>query len=92
MRAFGMRVTAVGPRIAQPKGCIPLSLIQAAGSSWAGHLLQVGGRLGNVFDEDPKRWRMLAETLATLGLSLEISTAFFPGVMQCSHHHAKEQL
>ena len=42
--------------------------------------LQVGGRLGNVFDEDPKRWRMLAETLATLGLSLEISTAFFPGM------------
>ena len=32
-----------------------------------------------MFDEDPKRWRMLAETLATLGLSLEISTAFFPG-------------
>ena len=43
---------------------------------------QVGGRLGSVFDEDPKRWRMLAETLATLGLSLEISTAFFPGESQ----------
>ena len=31
-----------------------------------------------MFDEDPKRWRMLAETLATLGLSLEIATSFSP--------------
>jgi len=41
-------------------------------------LLQVGGRLSDVFDEDPKRWRMLAETLATVGLSLEIATSFSP--------------
>ena len=40
--------------------------------------LQVGGRLGQVFDEDPKRWRMLSEALATLGMSLEIATAFAP--------------
>lgn len=40
--------------------------------------LQVGGRLGTVFDEDPKRWRMLAEALGTLGMSLEIATAFAP--------------
>ena len=39
---------------------------------------KVGGRLSDVFDEDPKRWRMLAETLATLGLSLEIATSFSP--------------
>lgn len=39
---------------------------------------KVGGRLGPVFDEDPKRWRMLAESLATLGMSLEIATAFAP--------------
>ena len=39
---------------------------------------QVGGRLSDVFDEDPKRWRMLAETLATVGLSLEIATSFSP--------------
>ncbi len=38
----------------------------------------MGGRLGPVFDEDPKRWRMLAESLATLGMSLEIATAFAP--------------
>ena len=31
-----------------------------------------------MFDEDPKRWRMLAETLASLGLSLEIATSFSP--------------
>lgn len=31
-----------------------------------------------MFDEDPKRWRMLAESLATLGMSLEIATAFAP--------------
>jgi Vitamin B6 photo-protection and homoeostasis len=41
-------------------------------------LTQVGGRLGTVFDEDPKRWRMLAEALGTLGMSLEIATAFAP--------------
>ena len=40
--------------------------------------MQVGGRLGTVFDEDPKRWRMLAEALGTLGMSLEIATAFAP--------------
>ncbi len=40
--------------------------------------LQVGGRLGNVFDEDPKRWRMVAEAFLTVGLALEIATAFSP--------------
>ena len=39
---------------------------------------QVGGKLGNVFDEDPKRWRMVAEAFLTLGLALEIATAFSP--------------
>ncbi|GMH40584.1 hypothetical protein BSKO_08488 [Bryopsis sp. KO-2023] len=38
----------------------------------------VGGKLGNVFDEDPRRWRMAAESVTTVGLSLEIATAFFP--------------
>lgn len=40
--------------------------------------VQVGGRLGGVFDEDPRRWRMVAEAFATLGLALEIATAFNP--------------
>lgn len=39
---------------------------------------QVGGRLGGVFDEDPRRWRLMAEIFTTLGLSLEIATAFNP--------------
>ncbi len=39
----------------------------------------MGGRLGNVFDEDPKRWRMVAEAFLTVGLALEIATAFSPG-------------
>ncbi|KAK9835308.1 hypothetical protein WJX81_000773 [Elliptochloris bilobata] len=44
----------------------------------AGRLL-VGGRLGGVFDEDPKRWRLTAEIFKTLGLAAEIATPFFPG-------------
>lgn len=32
----------------------------------AGRLL-VGGRLGLEFDDDPRRWRMAAEALTTLG-------------------------
>ena len=41
--------------------------------------VQVGGRLGDVFDEDPRRWRMVAEAFLTVGLALEIATAFSPG-------------
>ena len=44
----------------------------------AGRVL-VGGKLGNVFDEDPKRWRMVAEAFLSLGLALEIATSFSPG-------------
>ena len=40
---------------------------------------QVGGHLGGVFDEDPKRWRLTAEIFKTLGLAAEIATPFFPG-------------
>lgn len=38
----------------------------------------VGGRLGEAFDEDPKRWRMIAEGISTLGLALEIATQIYP--------------
>lgn len=34
---------------------------------------------GAVFDEDPRRWRMVAEGVSTLGLALEIATQIFPG-------------
>eukprot|EP00884_Botryococcus_braunii_P023412 jgi/Botrbrau1/9755/Bobra.85_1s0006.1 len=38
----------------------------------------VGGRLGTAFDEDPKRWRMVAEVFSTVGLALEIATPLVP--------------
>lgn len=38
----------------------------------------VGGKLGDAFDEDPRRWRMIAEGITTLGLALEIATQLFP--------------
>ena len=41
-------------------------------------IFQVGGRLGGVFDEDPRRWRMIAVGFATVGLALEIATTAFP--------------
>jgi hypothetical protein len=31
-----------------------------------------------VFDEDPKRWRMIAEAVTAVGLALEIATQIFP--------------
>ena len=40
--------------------------------------LFVGGKLSSVFDEDPKRWRMIAEAITTLGLALEIATQLSP--------------
>ncbi|PRW60390.1 UPF0420 isoform X4 [Chlorella sorokiniana] len=43
----------------------------------AGRLI-VGGNLAQVFDEDPRRWRMVAEAVTTLGLSLEIATRMYP--------------
>jgi len=43
----------------------------------AGRLF-VGGQLSSVFDEDPKRWRMIAEAVTTLGLALEIATQLSP--------------
>ena len=42
-------------------------------------VLQVSaGRGGTVFDEDPKRWRLIAEGFTTSGRALEIATAVFP--------------
>ena len=53
-----------------------MALLRIRGSAT---VLQVGGRLGGVFDEDPKRWRLTAEIFKTLGLAAEIATPFFPG-------------
>jgi hypothetical protein len=43
----------------------------------AGRLF-VGGKLGTSIDEDPKRWRMIAEAFTTAGLFLEIATQLSP--------------
>ncbi len=43
----------------------------------AGRLF-VGGKLGMSIDEDPKRWRMIAEAFTTAGLFLEIATQLSP--------------
>ena len=43
----------------------------------AGRLF-VGARLSDVFDEDPRRWRMIAEGITTIGLALEITTQLSP--------------
>jgi len=43
----------------------------------AGRLL-VGSRLGAAIDDDPRRWRMLAEAATTAGLALEVATAAAP--------------
>ena len=40
--------------------------------------LFVGGRLGLYIDQHPRVWRMAAEAISTVGLSLEIATVFFP--------------
>lgn len=43
----------------------------------AGRFL-VGGRLGAELDDDPRRWRMVAELLATIGMALEVATSLYP--------------
>ncbi len=40
--------------------------------------LFVGGRLGLYIDQHPREWRMAADVIVTVGLSLEIATVFFP--------------
>ncbi|WOL14951.1 protein root UVB sensitive 5 [Canna indica] len=40
--------------------------------------LFVGGRLGNLFDDDPKRWRMYADFIGSAGSVFELSTQLYP--------------
>ena len=40
--------------------------------------LAVGSSLGAAIDDDPRRWRMVAEALTTAGLALEIGTTAAP--------------
>ncbi|CAL8465185.1 g4720 [Coccomyxa elongata] len=74
LKAVGVGNSAVGATSA----AAAIKWITKDGIGAAGRVL-VGGRLGNVFDEDPKRWRMVAEAFLTVGLALEIATAFSPG-------------
>lgn len=73
IKALGMGV--------DPTGVVATSAaikwITKDGLGAAGRLI-VGGRLASVFDEDPRRWRMVAEGVSTLGLALEIATQIFP--------------
>ena len=60
---------------------------QGGGAPHSCHVrAQVGGKLGGVFDEDPRRWRMVAEAFLTAGLALEIATAFSPGMVFSNHN------
>ncbi|GIL86926.1 hypothetical protein Vretimale_15536 [Volvox reticuliferus] len=40
--------------------------------------LLVGSRFAAEFDEDPRRWRLVAELLSTAGLGLEVATSLYP--------------
>ncbi|KXZ56959.1 hypothetical protein GPECTOR_1g865 [Gonium pectorale] len=40
--------------------------------------LIVGSRLNVEFDEDPRRWRLVAEALSTAGMGLEVATSLVP--------------
>ncbi|XP_042465310.1 protein root UVB sensitive 5-like isoform X1 [Zingiber officinale] len=40
--------------------------------------LFIGGRLGNIFDDDPKRWRMYADFIGSAGSIFELSTQLCP--------------
>lgn len=73
-------------------GAAPTSPSSAAGAAALGAALKwltkdgvgalgrllVGSRLGREFDDDPRRWRMAAEALTSLGLALEVATALAP--------------
>ncbi|KAG1677058.1 hypothetical protein FOA52_001228 [Chlamydomonas sp. UWO 241] len=66
---------------AGPAGTVGLAAavkwIAKDGIGAAGRLL-VGGRLGLELDDDPRRWRMFAEVVTTLGLMLEALTSVYP--------------
>jgi hypothetical protein len=57
--------TITGP-VGATAAAAAIKWITKDGLGAAGRLL-VGGRLGLEFDDDPRRWRMAAEALTTLG-------------------------
>ncbi|XP_010253866.1 PREDICTED: protein root UVB sensitive 5 isoform X2 [Nelumbo nucifera] len=40
--------------------------------------LFIGGRYGNLFDDDPKQWRMYADFIGSAGSIFELSTQLYP--------------
>ncbi|KAK9159060.1 hypothetical protein Scep_005634 [Stephania cephalantha] len=40
--------------------------------------LFIGGRFGNLFDDDPKQWRMYADFIGSAGSIFDLSTPLFP--------------
>ncbi|KAF8397298.1 hypothetical protein HHK36_016211 [Tetracentron sinense] len=41
--------------------------------------LFIGGRFGNLFDDDPKQWRMYADFIGSIGSIFDLSTPLYPG-------------
>eukprot|EP00878_Enallax_costatus_P007114 GHUV01007456.1.p1 GENE.GHUV01007456.1~~GHUV01007456.1.p1 ORF type:complete len:570 (+),score=144.92 GHUV01007456.1:464-2173(+) len=73
LKAVGVNAGPVGATAA----AAAIKWIVKDGIGAAGRLL-VGGKLGLEFDDDPRRWRMMAEALTTTGLALKITTAIYP--------------
>ncbi|KAJ0640472.1 putative Root UVB sensitive family [Helianthus annuus] len=41
-------------------------------------LLKAGGRFGNLFDDDPKQWRMYADFIGSAGSIFDLCTPLYP--------------
>ncbi|GER55807.1 hypothetical protein STAS_33498 [Striga asiatica] len=41
--------------------------------------LFIGGRFGNLFDDDPKQWRLYADFIGSAGSIFDLSTPLYPG-------------
>ncbi|KDP24458.1 hypothetical protein JCGZ_25022 [Jatropha curcas] len=41
--------------------------------------LFIGGRFGNLFDDDPKQWRMYADFIGSAGSIFDLTTQVYPG-------------
>ncbi|XP_054795682.1 protein root UVB sensitive 5-like isoform X3 [Prosopis cineraria] len=41
-------------------------------------LLPLGGRFGNLFDDDPKQWRMYADLIGSAGSIFDLTTQLYP--------------
>ncbi|PPS12417.1 hypothetical protein GOBAR_AA08224 [Gossypium barbadense] len=53
------------------------SLLKACESN-SGHYPYLGGRFGNLFDDDPKQWRMYADFIGSAGSIFDLTTQVYP--------------